>query len=102
MPAVTSLPPTPAQTRRPVRVTFDAIDLTCTGCEHDSWGRVYRMIGNCVNCRTGPLIGVFTQGHEARGGHCPSCGCRKVMWERLARADEVPERRELPEPLAEG
>lgn len=51
---------------------------------------VYRMIGGCYNCRTEPLLGLFTVTHEARGGDCPACGCTRLHWDRLAAPDEIP------------
>jgi hypothetical protein len=61
-------------------------------CGHDWCARkgVYRMIGGCSNCGAEPLLGLFTATHEARGGDCPTCGCDRLHWDRLATPDEIP------------
>lgn len=62
-------------------------------CSHDRCeGKPsYRMAGKCNNCKTEPIIGVFTTGHEARNGwgspECPVCGCSgQIYWECLEKA----------------
>ncbi len=56
----------------------------------------YRMIGGCYNCRTEPILGLFTAGHEALGGDCPVCGCGRLHWDRLAAPEEIPAEFEAP------
>lgn len=69
---------------------YDIIDQRCTHprCTDAESGRAYRMAGECINCGTKPLVGLFTAGHEHgyNGGPCPACGCRKVRWTSLADA----------------
>lgn len=66
------------------------VDRRCTygSCVHKDGA--YRMIGNCSNCRTEPILGLFTAGHEALGGDCPVCGCNRLSWTRLATPNEIP------------
>ena len=48
------------------------------------------MIGGCYNCRSEPVLGLFSVTHEASGGDCPVCKCSRLHWDRLATADEIP------------
>lgn len=53
------------------------------------------MTGRCTNCGKAPVLGIFTSGHEARGGTlgniaCPACGVCSVLWQRLAGEHELP------------
>lgn len=65
------------------------VDRRCSqgGCPHKG---IYRMIGGCYNCRTEPLLGLFSVSHEAQGGDCPVCGTNRLHWDRLATPDEIP------------
>ncbi len=68
------------------------IDRRCTMPQCADKTSTYRMIGGCYNCRTEPILGLFTSGHEAsdRNGDCPVCGCARLYWRRLATEDEIP------------
>jgi len=59
-------------------------------CSHDrcKGEGTYSMVGNCANCKTSGIVGVFTRGHEAASGwsspKCPVCGCSgMIYWEGL-------------------
>jgi hypothetical protein len=66
-------------------------DRRCSRCADGGRTGIYRMIGTCTNCRTEPILGLFSVTHEASGGACPVCGCERLMWKRLATEDEIPE-----------
>jgi hypothetical protein len=62
-------------------------------CSHRSCGgkSIYRMVGFCRNCGSGPLLMLFTSGHQASPGECPLCGCCDAVYpERLAAEEEIP------------
>lgn len=71
------------------------LDARChwPNCHHAKIGRVYRMIGSCLNCKVSPILGLFTAGHEASEGvlgrPCPVCGTLSLTWSRLATEDEI-------------
>jgi hypothetical protein len=70
-------------------VTVRLVDRRCVLCEEDATG-TYRMIGDCRNCKYGPILGLFSVGHRASGGKCPVCGCERLYWDRLVTANEMP------------
>ena len=51
---------------------------------------IYRMVGNCSNCRAQDVLVLLTSGHEAGTVECPICKTRNVRPTRLATEDEVP------------
>lgn len=70
---------------------YPLVDRRCTHfrCAEPD---VYRMVGHCTNCGTGPLLVLLSAGHDvSHEGQCPKCGCRKVHCDRLAADDELPE-----------
>ena len=53
---------------------------------------VYRMVGHCTNCQTGPLLILVSARHERPlTARCPKCGCYKVRTDRMAEDDELPD-----------
>jgi len=66
------------------------VDRRCSRCQGGGRTDIYRMIGHCSNCRSEPILGLFSVTHEASGGDCPVCGCSRLHWDRLATADEIP------------
>lgn len=53
---------------------------------------IYRMVGQCINCGTKPILMLFREGDPATaGGRCPLCGNGRVVAQRLATPDEIPE-----------
>jgi hypothetical protein len=66
------------------------VDRRCSLCQDGGKTDMYRMIGGCYNCRSEPILGLFSVTHEASGGKCPVCGCERLHWDRLAAADEIP------------
>lgn len=74
---------------------YPLIDGRCTHlrCSEPD---VYRMVGHCGNCGSGPYLILLTAGHEkSNEEQCPKCGCRKVRCERLAADDELPDSSEV-------
>jgi DNA-directed RNA polymerase subunit RPC12/RpoP len=69
--------------------SYNFVDRRCGHPRCDEPG-VYRMVGACYNCGAKPLLGLFTAGHEATGGECPACGCRRLHWDRLATPAKIP------------
>lgn len=62
---------------------------TCSTCE--ATGRfIYRMIGKCLNCTSGPILMLFRTGDGIRPLECPFCGCGKVVAGCRAADDEIP------------
>lgn len=51
---------------------------------------IYRMVGNCFNCRTSGILILQTTGHSAFTFECPVCGCKEVRTSRIATEDEIP------------
>jgi hypothetical protein len=82
-----SEPPLTAALRLANGPQYDVINLRCTHRMHADVTTAYRMSGTCTNCSAGPLVGLFTTGHEAYGGECPACGCRTLSWRGLADSD---------------
>jgi hypothetical protein len=69
---------------------YPLVDARCTHlrCSEPD---VYRMVGHCANCHTGPLLVLVSARHERpHGSLCPKCGCRNVRCDRLAEDDEIP------------
>ena len=77
------------ETTGPEQASYGIINLSCTHPSCVTKTGRYRMTGGCHNCGAAPLIGLFTASHEASGGECPACGCRRLHWDRLAGPDEV-------------
>lgn len=67
------------------------VDRRCWRCQNQGKTSMYRMIGGCYNCRSEPILGLFSVTHEASGGDCPVCRCSRLHWDRLATADEIPQ-----------
>jgi hypothetical protein len=88
-PPMSSLPPTAAESQAMTAPRYDIIDERCThlNCADNTY--VYRMSGSCMNCKAGPLTGLFTSDHTAftMQSRCPACGCREVRWNKLADLD---------------
>ena len=80
----------PANEEGKVPVSALLVDRRCWRCQDQGKTGIYRMIGGCYNCRSEPILGLFTPGHESHGGDCPVCGCARLHWDRLATADEIP------------
>jgi hypothetical protein len=71
---------------------YALIDARCTHKDHDRDGRVYRAVGKCANCGSGPYLLLVTFGHGMPYDLlCPKCGCRRVRSDRLAEDDELPD-----------
>lgn len=51
---------------------------------------VYRMVGSCGNCLAGPVLLLFTAGHDVAALTCPVCGVQQVRASRLATDEEIP------------
>jgi hypothetical protein len=51
---------------------------------------VYRMVGSCWNCMAGPILLLFSGGHDAHALACPVCGVQQVRASRPAADDEIP------------
>jgi hypothetical protein len=67
------------------------VDRRCSLCQSEGKTDIYRMIGGCYNCRSEPILGLFSATHESSGGKCPVCACGRLHWDRLATADEIPQ-----------
>ena len=76
-------------TSEPPAPQYDIIDERCTHRNCADNETFYRMSGSCLNCKAGPLVGLFTSDHSAIGvrSACPACGCREVRWDKLADLD---------------
>jgi len=71
---------------------YPLIDTRCTHRDHGDNPNVYRCVGSCSNCRSGPYLLLVTAGHrKPTGQECPKCGCYDVRADRLAEDDELPE-----------
>jgi hypothetical protein len=88
-PPMTSLPPTAAESRAIAGPRYDIIDERCAHRNCADNKTAYRMSGSCMNCKAGPLVGLFTADHAAFTvqSRCPACGCREVRWKQLADLD---------------
>lgn len=66
------------------------VDNRCTmhNCTHLTG--IYRMVGTCSNCMTGPILVLFSEDHETVPVRCPTCGVRKVYVSRRATEEEIP------------
>lgn len=62
---------------------------TCSRCEIGQ-RRIYRMVGACANCQTGPILMLFRAGDPVMPLDCPRCGCKTVHAKRYATDDEIP------------
>lgn len=74
--------------------SYPLVDARCTMpvCTDRDSGQVYRMVGQCTNCGSGPLLILVTVRHSApTGEQCPKCGCYDVVARRLAEDDEIPD-----------
>jgi hypothetical protein len=70
---------------------YPLINDRCHHKDHDDDGRVYRAVGHCRNCQSGPYLILVTYGHSMPTGKlCPRCGCYQVSADRLAEDDELP------------
>ena len=70
---------------------YPLVDARCGHSRCDQ-PNVYRAVGKCRNCASGPYLVLVTAGHEMPAGKkCPKCGCYDVSASRLAEDDELPE-----------
>jgi hypothetical protein len=79
-----------AEAEPPTRA-YPLVDARCTHlrCPDEN---VYRMVGRCSNCGSGPFLVLVTARHEKpSGATCPKCGCYTVRCDRLAEDDETPD-----------
>jgi hypothetical protein len=79
----------------PAPVYLPVVDCTCY-CQAHAGDPTYRMTGRCTNCGKSPILGIFTTGHQARGGilgtgYCPVCRVQSLQWFRLAHEYELGE-----------
>lgn len=64
---------------------------TCARCEQHGGCGIYRMVGSCYNCTSGPILMLFRAGDRVAVLPCPRCGVRDVHAKRAATDDEVPD-----------
>jgi len=68
------------------------IDARC-GCSKctERTQSIYRMVGDCANCKAGPFLILYRSGDQAAKQDCPRCGNYwTVRPHRPATDDEVP------------